>query len=200
MRKGYIQLIAGLLILPSIFLQTDIVFIFLQALYAIILAISQKKKFKLLPNLILLISLSTIHLLQPNGLLLTKVGPFNITLGALILGARKAFILISLLYLSHYMVSGKVRLPGKIGSIISLQLLYVGKITSTWASLENKRPFIEAIDKLLFSLEEKEVIEEDKKESSDTPLIGPILINLVHICVFWIFYLLPKFGYTISLL
>ena len=188
MKKNNIRLLFGIAILPALFFQNNITALFLQTLYAIFLALSSGRKFKLLPNLILLVGLSLAHLLQPNGLLLFTLGSFPITLGSLILGSHKAFLLISLIYLSQYMVSSRPTFPGKLGALISMQLFYFGQISLTWSTIVPKKPFIGAIDKLLFQLEEPS---HDYKET----LLSKnekILPKVIHLILFWTLFGLGK--------
>lgn len=186
MKKNNIRLLFGIAILPALFFQNNITALFLQTLYAIFLALASGRKFKILPNVILLVGLSIAHLLQPNGLLLFTLGSFPITLGSLVLGSHKAFLLISLLYLSQYMVSSKPTFPGKLGALISMQLFYFGQISLTWSSITPKKPFIGAIDNLLFQLEQpsqgykEALLSEDEK----------IFPKVVHLIVFWMLFIL----------
>ena len=79
MSKSHLRLLLGLMSLPAILLQDNLVGIALQVLLVIILAVTHGRRFRLLPNLILLISVSSAHLLQPNGLHLASIGGFPIT-------------------------------------------------------------------------------------------------------------------------
>lgn len=198
MSKSHLRLLLGLMSLPAILLQDNLVGIALQVLLVIILAVTHGRRFRLLPNLILLISVSSAHLLQPNGLHLASIGGFPITAGALMLGARKALVLVALLYLSHYMVTGRPRFPGKLGTLISMQFFYVDRITTGWHSIHPKRPFIGAIDRLLLSLEEQEAeaidtnAEKHKHGTMATPL--EIWANVGYLCLIWALYLTPLMG------
>jgi hypothetical protein len=188
MKKNNIRLLFGIAILPALFFQNNITALFLQTLYAIFLALSSGRKFKLLPNVVLLVGLSLAHLLQPNGLLLFTLGSFPITLGALVLGSHKAFLLISLIYLSQYMVSSKPTFPGKLGALISMQLFYFGQISLTWSAIVPKKPFIGAIDNLLFQLEQPS---QDYKESLLTK-DEKILPKVIHLILFWTLFSLGR--------
>jgi hypothetical protein len=189
MKVSNLHLITGLAVLPAILLQDNLVGIGFQTIYVIILAISHGRKFRILPNLILLISVSAAHLLQPNGLHLFSIGTFPITLGALLLGARKACTLIALLYLSHYMASGKPKFPGRLGSLISLQFTYFDAITTDWHAIYPKRPFIAAIDKLLFGLSVQDT-SVTVQTTVKTASLRAILYSTVHMVVLWSLFVL----------
>jgi hypothetical protein len=188
MKNNNIKLLFGITILPALFFQNNITALFLQTLYAIFLALSSGRKFKLLPNVVLLVGLSLAHLLQPNGLLLFTIGSFPITLGSLILGSHKAFLLISLIYLSQYMVSSKPTFPGKLGALISMQLFYFGQISLTWSSISPKKPFIGAIDNLLFQLEQPNQNFKGALSATDEKIFPKV----IHLVIFWLLFVLGK--------
>jgi hypothetical protein len=194
MDKNYIKLISGLLIIPSIFLNRNLALLFIQVLFCIYLAIRSGRNFRLFFNLLLILTIPLIHLAQPNGLIITTVFSFPITSGALAIGLRKALILISLLYLSFYMVSDRPQFPGKLGSLVSLQLFYFGQITLTWSSIEEKRPLIEAIDNLLLALEDKTKV----YEQTNTKEKGLLKDYLAAFSNLFIFYGLFFIGLTLN--
>ncbi len=190
-----IRLIAGLCMLPALLLQNNIIGAILQVTYIVILALTHGRKFRIIPNVVILLSVSLAHLMQPNGLRLFTIANFPITAGALALGARKALILIGLLYLSQFMITGRPTFPGKLGKILSLQFYYFERITTEWKDIP-KRPFIGALDNLLFSLETinpnqeiilgKNPMKSKKRES---------LLAVLHIIVFWVLYVLGRMDF-----
>lgn len=186
MRATNVKLFMGIISLPAILLQNNLIGIVLQTIYVIVLSVTSGRKFRVLPNLILLFSVSSAHLLQPNGLLLFTIGSFSVTLGALLLGARKALALIALLYLSHYMVTGKPQFPGKLGRLISLQFFYFDAITTKWRGIAPKRPFILAIDKLLHTVSEQSAGDRQRSESAPAMASAIDLARQgVHVVVLW---------------
>lgn len=187
MRANNVRLLAGLVALPAILLQNNMIGILVQTLYVIVLSVTHGRRFRILPNLLLLVSVASAHLLQPNGLHLFSVGTFPITLGALLLGARKALALIALLYLSHYMVTGKPQFPGRLGRLISLQFLYFDTITTSWRNITPKRPFISAVDRLLMVVTEAQP-QEATVHASSAPARS-MVINAVHVLVLWSLFL-----------
>ena len=178
MKKQY-QTTFGIAILPALFFKTILLPSFFKP-FMLSFSLIKWRKFKLLPNVVLLVGLSLAHLLQPNGLLLFTLGSFPITLGALVLGSHKAFLLISLIYLSQYMVSSKPTFPGKLGALISMQLFYFGQISLTWSAIVPKKPFIGAIDNLLFQLEQPS---QDYKESLLLKMRNTS--KVIHLILFW---------------
>lgn len=200
MKSSNVRLYMGLLALPSILLQDSIVGIAIQAGYVIMLALTHGRRFRLLPNIILLASVSSAHLLQPHGLHLFSIGNFPITVGALLLGARKAFTLIALLYLSHYMVTGRPQFPGRLGKLVSLQFYYFERITTSWRSISPKRPFIPAIDRLLMLLSapgnDSGITSSDNlPDTAGSKATGTaLLVNGTHLIILWTVFVLARSG------
>ncbi|MHC1693165.1 MAG: hypothetical protein AB9828_09080 [Sphaerochaetaceae bacterium] len=161
MKRKNLRLATGLLILPALLFQSHPLVLLIQVIHTIILALTHGRKFKLLPNLLVLCSVSLANLIQPNGLRLFSIGSFPITAGAMVLGAHRALTLIGLLYLSQYMVTGKPSFPGKMGRLLAMQFYYFERITTQRGMMERK-DFIASLDRLLFSLDQ------DKDQDQET--------------------------------
>ncbi|MFA5468681.1 MAG: hypothetical protein WC224_06450 [Sphaerochaetaceae bacterium] len=189
MSLANLRLLAGLIALPALLFQSNFLALLIQSAYIIILAVSHSRRFKLLPNLLLLFSVSLAHLLQPNGLHLFSIGRFPVTAGALLLGAHKAFTLISLLYLSQYMVTARPQFPGALGKLITLQFYYFERIREAW---HIKRPLTEAIDEMLLELE-VDPSKATKRETSKAPL-REFLWNSIHIIVLWALFFIGHYS------
>ncbi len=153
MKYSTLRLISGAYLIGGLLLSNSVVLRCIITIFFIILASSSGRKFKFLPNFILLISISLAHTLSPHGLVLFTIGNFPVTLGAIIIGAHKGLLLISFIYASHYMMSCRPHIPGKLGSLISLQFYYFDRLTTMYSEIEKKRPFIEAIDQLLLHID-----------------------------------------------
>ncbi len=185
MKYSTLRLISGALLIIAVLIADSLTQKFLITAILIVLAILSGKKFKILPNLILLVSLSLAHTLQPNGLVLITIGQFPITLGAMIIGAKKALLLISFIYASHYMMSSRPQIPGKLGNLLSLQFYYFEKLTSAWDVIEHKRPIIKAIDQLLFSIERNSTITPIEKREERMVEKKDVIIQSMHILVIY---------------
>ncbi len=190
MRFSTLRLISGAFIILGLILSQSLSLRFCITIFIIILAIKNGKKFRLLPNIILLISISFANTLTPNGLVLFSIGSYPITLKALTLGANKALLLISFIYVSHYIMSSKLQIPGKIGALISLQFYYFDQLTSKWHLIEKKRPLIEAIDQLLIGIEEENDINFIKKTDKEYAIKKDIIIELFHISIIILLFLI----------
>lgn len=192
MKYSTLRLISGAFIIIGIILSESLVLRFLMTIFIIILAISSGRKFRLLPNMILLISVSFANTLTPNGLVLFSIGSYPITLNALTIGANKALLLISFIYASHYMMSSRPQIPGKLGSLISLQFYYFDCLITKWHQIEKTPPLIKSIDKLLIAVEDDMEENPIKKEEIRYVVKKDIFTHLFHI--FIIFLLLFLFS------
>ena len=187
-----IRLTAGLCMLPALLLQNNLIGAIMQVIYIIMLALTHGRRFRIIPNLVILFSVSLAHLLQPNGLRLFTIANFPITAGALALGARKALVLIGLLYLSQFMITGRPTFPGRLGKILSLQFYFFERITTGWKEIP-KRPFIGALDNLLFSLEKIDPAQDTMLgRNSIVSIRRESLLGILHVAVFWTIYILGR--------
>lgn len=132
------QLLAGLTMLPAILFQGSLLFLLIQAGCVILFAVRAGRRFRLLPNLIILISVVIANSIQVNGRVLFSIGSFDLTLGALELGLMKAVKLIAMVYLSQFMVAGKPLLPGRFGALVSMQFVYFEHIMELWGRKERR--------------------------------------------------------------
>lgn len=147
-----IPVVIGLALLPALFFQRSLWFLAADMLLAVLLAVSVGRKFKLLPNLLVICSMMLVHILQPSGRVLWSIGGFMLTEGSIQEGLRKAFILIGMVYVSQYMTNGRPDLPGKLGKLLSVQLAYFGEFSQLWRrekDLQEKRGVITRIDGLM---------------------------------------------------
>ncbi len=190
MKYSTLRIISGAIIIVSIILSKSLVSRFLMTVFIIILAINSGRKFRILPNIILLITVSFANTLSPNGLVLFTIGSYPITQGALTIGANKALLLISFIYTSHYMMSSRPQIPGKLGALLSLQFYYFDCLTSKWHQIEKKTPLIGAIDQLLISIEED--AKNNPIEKTETRLANKndFIYHIFHISVIILFLLI----------
>lgn len=132
--RSIIPVIMGLAMLPPLFLQQNAGVQTLSMAACLLLALSSGRKFRPMPPLLLVFSMLFLSLLQPSGEILFHWGIIQITRDALIQGWSKAMLLVSLIYVSLYMTSGRPSLPGTAGKLISTQLSYFGQLSGGWTS------------------------------------------------------------------
>ena len=183
MKYSTLRLISGAFIIVGILLAQSLTLRFCMTVFIIILALNSGRKFRLLPNLILLVSISLAHTLTPNGLVLFSIGSYPITLGSLTTGANKALLLISFIYASHYMMSTRPQIPGKLGAMISLQFYYFDRLTTKWHQIEKKTPLIGAIDQLLLGIEDDMEGQPVKQTEIRYVVKKDIFIHILHISI-----------------
>lgn len=147
-----LPLISGLFMLPALVFQQDLLFLGIQTLFLVMLQPILGKRIRVLPNLIMISTITALNLVQPYGRVLAEPFGFPVTVGALELGMRRSFMLISLIYLSKFMVIGSPRFPGRLGEMLSLQFSYYQGFLSTPVSLRPSQ-IIRSLDQLLLSLE-----------------------------------------------
>ncbi|OQY37724.1 MAG: hypothetical protein B6229_07795 [Spirochaetaceae bacterium 4572_7] len=87
-------------------------------------------KIRILPNLILSLSIIGINIISPSGLVLLDLGFIEITKGALRTGIDKSAMLIGLLYLSKNISNIDVKLPGEFGLTLRDTFYYFSQLTN----------------------------------------------------------------------
>lgn len=112
------------------------------------------KRVRIVPTLVITISIIAMHLLTPYGNLLYSLGPLDMTTGALNTGVLKASTLLGLIYLSRLTVRPTVSLPGTFGILLGRTLYYVDLLIERWPSVEGSSLFTK-IDNLLLSMEDE---------------------------------------------
>jgi heptaprenyl diphosphate synthase len=145
--------ICGIITIPAFIFQPETVFSAATALFFIIYAAAAGKRFRLLPNLLMVTGIIAANLLTPYGRVLAEIGSFRVTAGALEAGASKAALIIGLIYISRSSIRKGLSFPGRLGSLISLVFYYFEKITEG-EKLERKN-LIAKLDEKLFSLTEE---------------------------------------------
>ena len=93
-KRADIRLVAGLVMLPAVLLQTSVLFQFVQVCYAVSLAVYFKRRFRLLPNVLLLITVTLVNVFQPFGLHLFVIGSLPVSALSLLVGNRNALTII----------------------------------------------------------------------------------------------------------
>lgn len=84
----------------------------------------------ILSNFILLVTIVFFSLLTPSGKLLFTLGFLKITQTALLIGLKRALILIGSMYLSKLLIPSKPVFHGKLGYFINIVLIYFKKLST----------------------------------------------------------------------
>ncbi len=159
---------AGLLTMIAVGVERDTYTRGILALIMIINSLIGGKKFRLLPNVIILGSLIAVHLLTPYGKVIYTIGSFPITLGAIERGAGRGFMLITLLYASRIYLSPKLQLPGHFGRLLGETFSYFEILRESEHKIHPKT-FIQDIDIRLLELEDTISQTSSEEFTKDTP-------------------------------
>ncbi|NCN05920.1 MAG: hypothetical protein GW949_09840 [Spirochaetales bacterium] len=186
--------ILGLGALVLFALQSRLEYRVLQVILLYLVAEATGKHIRLGYFLILFLSVTIFHLLQPTGQVLFQLGPFPITQGALAQGAFRALTLIGFVFGSLAFVQPHLQLPGWTGQMIGDIFRYYEGLNHFRGHLKGKG-FIQTLDRLLFSVfspsEPVELTQESQKwEGKNHP--GVLLIGIGVVLLF--LFLLWKVG------
>lgn len=140
--------VTGILTVPSFLLQRNLFFQIMQVASFLVLTGAMGKRIRLLPPVIMFISITVLNLFTPIGKVIFSFAGITITLGAVRLGMMKALTLIGLIYLSRGTVRPDLKLPGKFGGIITRTFYYFDQIHETWNKIP-KQPIISRLDNLI---------------------------------------------------
>lgn len=111
-------------------------------------AFVRRKKIRIMPIILLTISVTFFALFAPMGKVLTTVRSFRITQGALFTGLHKSAVLVGMVFLSQTIVSCNIHLPGTLGAFVSDVFFWFNTLTSRRISFK-KGHLIEQIDAFL---------------------------------------------------
>lgn len=120
-----------------------------------IFASIKRKKIKILPSLIITITVTFFALLSPYGKVILTIGSFKITLESLLLGLRRSGILVGMVFLSQILISPKLSLPGKAGKFLKQVFYWLEKLTEVRIKFKPNQ-IIENLDTRLCEIWEQE--------------------------------------------
>lgn len=143
-----VMLVSALVILffvDSIFAVYGIFFI------ALILVLVKKRKVKILPSAMIILSVTFFSLLVPHGKILAEIWKLKITEGALMSGLVRSGRLCGAFFLSKLMVDKNTRLPSKAGLFMNLVFQYFERLSSDKTKIQLK-DMINGIDRKLLSV------------------------------------------------
>lgn len=162
-----VLVIAGLVSVPAFLLQDRLVLQAAQTALFIAAALLAGKQVRLLPSLIILVSVSILNLISPIGRVMLTFWRFSITSGALYLGIQKGLTLVGLIFLSRATVRPDLAFPGRFGAVISRSFYFFDRINETWESIP-KQKMISRLDALLLRIQDPGPSAGPQK-SADTP-------------------------------
>lgn len=195
------KLILGLFFIPAYLLQESIYIRTIQFFLLIFVFILSGRKFRIIPNLILLTGIVTAYLLNPVGKVIFMAGNFPVTQGALVSGLVRALMLIGLIYISRLSISSKLNFNGKTGNLIGRVFYYFEAITEGQGNFSFRnfyKPgvidrFIKYIDNLLLFVETNSFKNELKIECKKNKLSKLVSILIFTFILASYILLLPLF-------
>lgn len=144
----------GVLTAPALILQDNLLIKFYQTFGFLLLNLIIGKNLMIVGAFLFFICTVSINLLSPFGLVLHHFGPLWVTEGALKTGLQKGFNMAGLLYLSRFSIRSDLRLPGRIGLLLSRMFFYLHYLIE-----EKKRVkpgnLTETLDALLIRIQER---------------------------------------------
>ena len=199
-----VLVIGGLLSIPPFLLQPNPLLLFAQVLLFIITAAASGKRFRPAAPLILLFSLTLLHLISPLGRVLFSLGRWNITEGALSQGLQKSLTLIGLIYLSKATVRSDLRLPGRFGSLLGRTFYYFNMISETWKTIPRQN-IVSRLDQLFCTIQpgngeephsEGTPVTEQRISTSAAGFLFIILFSSAQWVLFFLHYQLTQLPFS----
>jgi len=134
-----ILFLAGVLSLPPFLFTESLIDKGLLTGFYFLCAGLSGKRIKTFPNLIAFLGITAANLITPLGQVIFYLGTFPVTLGALRLGAFKAFTLLGMIALSRFTLRSYVPVPGRLGAVLSRMFFYFERITERKFQLRRTR-------------------------------------------------------------
>lgn len=169
--------ICGIILIPAFLIQQNIWIRLAQTLLFMILCFLTSGNIKILPTIIISISIIIANLIIPSGRIFFYIGPLPITAGAFEIGIIKATTLIGLIHISRFSVKQNLNFPGHFGKLIGKVFYYFEKITELKITFF-KTGFIKNIDSLLLNLQNTNYENITIKKKSTT-FTGFLIISLL---------------------
>ncbi|MCF0242051.1 MAG: Gx transporter family protein [Treponema sp.] len=130
--------VTGLLGILLVSFAKDVILVYVLLIIFAVLTFVRRKKIRLFPSVIVILSVTILSLLNPYGKILFSVGTFKITEGALTSGLMRSGKLCAMVFMSQTMVDKNLRLPGKAGLFMTLVFNIFSELTSKKMEAENK--------------------------------------------------------------
>ncbi|MCQ2586165.1 MAG: Gx transporter family protein [Treponema sp.] len=144
--------IAGILV--TSFIKNLILVYSLMVVFAVIVFI-KKKRIRVLPSGIIILSVTVLSLLTPYGKILFTLGKWNITWGAMEAGLLRSGKLCAMVFMSQSAVDKNMKLPGTFGAFMERVFGTVAQLTEEKISWEKGTKFaglVSMVDKKLLEV------------------------------------------------
>ena len=152
-KKGWISLVKFIFCMLSFVFFVQIKNLYLlwgTVLFFFVLdEIIKKGRVKLLPSIVLILSLTFFALLTPIGKVLFRLGSWKITQTSLEIGLQKSGFLIGMVFISQCAVDKNLSLPGRVGSFVADVFGYFDELVSEKIKFSRRRVIKSIDDSLL---------------------------------------------------
>lgn len=144
--------------MKSDFLLTATIWFFV--LFFFVLACVKCRRVRIVPSLVIILSVTFFSLLSPSGQVLLSLGSFKLTLDSLLLGLRRSGILVGMVFLSRILISQNsgnffISKCGKIGKKLTEVFFWLNLLTEKKIDLK-KGHIIQQIDERLLEIWEND--------------------------------------------
>lgn len=143
--------VGATLVLPAYLLQPNLLVRILQVVLFAWLATVNGKRIKWTYFLIMVVSITFFHTLNPFGEVMLRLGPWTITRGALEDGLMRGFTIIGLVFISLFSIRPDLKLPGRLGGLLGKVFWYFERVFACKRRIR-LHAVIESIDEILESL------------------------------------------------
>ncbi len=177
--------VGATLILPAYLFQTNLAIRVLQVLLFAWLATVNGKRIKWVYFVVMVVSITFFHTLNPFGEVLARIGPYTITRGALRDGLMRGFTIIGLVFISLFSIRPDLKLPGRLGGLLGRVFWYFERIFASKRRIRVSA-VIESVDEVLESLfvpdgdgEEGEDAAGNVQEQTSSTLAGILFLGVL---------------------
>ena len=165
-------------------IQGDLILRGMQALGLGIVAWVVQPRLRLRRTIIFLVATVAFNLLTPSGKVLLRLGQISITEGALMIGLGKAVSLGGLLFLSRLMVDLRLRIPGRLGELITLTMTFLTRLMDDRVHFRLRSPIV-SLDQALLAAKIDQDEQVKEKNSGKTTVAGAAwVVAIMVICGF----------------
>ncbi|MDY7029027.1 MAG: hypothetical protein SVR04_12075, partial [Spirochaetota bacterium] len=146
---------SGLVMIPPFILQPDMVLKAVQTALFLLYGVLLGKRVKVLPGIIIIVSVTAAAVLSPLGEVLLYAGGFPVTEGALFQGLTRGLNLVGMVYLSRCTISSRLKIPGKAGRLFYRVFFYFEELSSVRLEKSRSGGLMQAVREKLLHLDQR---------------------------------------------
>ena len=162
--ENNIWFIISLLSMFVFFFIKEIYILWIAVFLFFILACYRKKKIvKVIPSIVITVTVTFFALLSPYGKVLFTLGSWRITEDALFSGLHRSGILVGMVFLSQCAVSKNIKLPGRVGKFLTSMFKIFDKLTSKRVEIKPGK-IISSIDERLCEISDSLILDNSFSE------------------------------------